>query len=222
MRALAVALLLATAAGAQVPDSLRTRPAGPPVAAPASGTAPAAVDTARTRTPRGAVTRALVLPGLGQVYNRQPLKAPIAAALVVGAVAYAVNRQQQYTTFRRAAVFAGCRVDPGVDVDPDTGERTVTDPGRVELCTETAPGYEDEWVEVGRPEFALLTRQGGVRDQARGQRDVAVLLVGVAYGVQVLDAYVFAELATFDVSEDVAVDVAPRGGRAAMSLRVRL
>ena len=59
-----------------------------------------------------------------------------------------------------------------------------------------------------------------VRDRARGQRDVGVLIVGVAYAVQALDAYVAAQLADFDVSEDLSLRLAPeRGG---LALRVRL
>ena len=78
MRWLCAALLLGALAGApdaQVADSL-ARPATPP----------AALDTL-TRTPQGAVTRALLLPGLGQVYNQQPVKAPVAAAVSAASLA---------------------------------------------------------------------------------------------------------------------------------------
>ncbi len=219
MRALALALLAALAAQAQ-PDSLLAPPivVAPPTAAVA---APPAADSVEARTSRGAVTRALLAPGLGQVYNRQPLKAPIATALVVGSVAYAINRQRQYLRFRRATVFAGCRADPGFTVD-EGGVETVTDLERVKLCTETAPDYEDEWLALGSPAFSAIGGVGGPRDRARGQRDVGVLIVAVAYAFQALDAYVAAELADFDVSEDVALglDADPRAP--GLSLTVRL
>ena len=227
MRALAVAVALAAlaaGAAAQVPDSLRTPdpPAAPaPVPAVLTRPDPAPVDTAASRRARRAVTRALLAPGLGQLYNGQPVKAPVATALVVGALAHAVNRQQQYTTYRRATVFAGCQVDPGILVNPRTGAVTI-DPDRIVRCVGEAQGYRDEWEELGAPAFAAIGSPGGPRDQARGQRDVAVLLVAVAYAAQALDAYVFAQLSGFDVSEDVAVQIDPAPGRPALSLRVRL
>ena len=184
MRALALSVLLCLSAGAQ----------------------PVATDSTSSRSPRTAVTRSLLVPGLGQLYNREPVKAPIAAALVVGAVIYAVDRQGEYVRFRRATLFAGCRAEDPSGV-----------PGRP-ACDE-APDYADEWEAL---ESAPFTSLRPVRDRARGQRDVSYLLVGVAYALQALDAYVAAELSDFDVSEDLAValEVAPH--RAGLSLRVGL
>ncbi len=188
-------LALAAAASAQPLDSLAT----PRVLA----------DTAQAsaRTPRGAVTRALLLPGLGQLYNRQPVKAVVATALVTGAVVYAVDRQRLYLRYRRAAVYAGCVQDPDSDED------------RVALCTEVAPAYADEWESLGSASFASLRP---VRDRARGQRDVSFLLVGVAYALQALDAYVAAELAGFDVSDDLAIRIDAGPGSPSVALRLRL
>ena len=200
--ALLAALALGTSASAQpAPDS---------VAAVAPAVAPALPDSAGGPTPRGAVLRALAVPGWGQVYNGQPLKAPVALAGVAGAVAYLVFNQRRYVLYRRATVFAGCRVNAG---DPETS------PDRVELCTEVAPSYEDEWRALNSREFGTLAP---IRDRARGSRDIAVVVVGVAYALQALDAYVAAELADFDVSEDLAVHLAPAAGGGLLTLRVRL
>lgn len=199
MRALRLAVLLAGFAGAasgvtaQPADTVRTASARP--------------DSADVRTPRGAVTRALLLPGLGQVYNRQPIKAPVAAALVAGSVVYAVARQRQYVRYRRATVYAGCQ--PSLGGNPDTI------PDGATVCSGLAPDYQDEWEALGSQTFPALRP---VRERVRGQRDVSVLVVAVAYAFQALDAYVAAELADFDVSEDVAVRVRPE----AVSVRVRL
>lgn len=147
------------------------------------------------------------------MYNREPVKAPIAAALVIGTVAYAVNRQRQFVRLRRAAAFAGCNASDGNPGDP------ATSPDRVEFCTEVVPDYQDEWEALGEPTFGLVRP---VRDRARGQRDVSVLLVGVAYALQALDAYVAAELSDFDVSEDLSLGLEAESGRTAVALRVRL
>ena len=206
-RLVLVALAVAAGeAGAQPADTLAAPvvlPTAPPVAT---------ADSSRQRTPRGAVTRALLAPGLGQVYNHQPVKAPIAAALVVGGVAYAVDRQRRYRRIQQATIYAGCNPDDPRG-DPDST------PDRVDLCPEALTEYEDEWVAEGSKQFAALT---GPRDRARGQRDVSVLVAVVAYAFQAFDAYVFAELAGFDVSEDVAVSAEPGPGPPTLSLRVRL
>ena len=97
------------------------------VSAQPSDTTATVLDSAAVRTPRGAVTRALLLPGLGQVYNRQYVKAPIVVVGMAGTVAYAVWRQRRYEFYRRAALYAGCVQNPG------------STPERVELSTEVAP-----------------------------------------------------------------------------------
>ena len=204
----ALAVVVGGTAGvrAQPVDTLatpRVLPSAPPVAL---------ADSGRQRTPRGAVTRALLVPGLGQVYNRQPVKAPIAAALVVGGVAYAVDRQRRYRRIQRATIYAGCNPDDP-NGDPDST------PDRVDLCPDALADYQDEWVAEGSKQFAALT---GPRNTARGRRDVGVLVAVVAYAFQAFDAYVFAELADFDVSEDVALSAEPGPGSPTLSLRVRL
>ena len=175
------------------------------VAAPPPPLPPAVPDSSALPSPGGAVVRAVAVPGWGQVYAGQPLKAPFATAAVVGAVVYAVSRQRQYLRFRRAARYAGCvQVPDRIDFD--------------EECTDDVlAATVDEYEALGEPQFARVSE---VRDQARGQRDIAVLVVGVAYAVQALDAYVAAQLAGFDVSEDLSLRLAPeRGG---VALRVRL
>ncbi len=195
LRHVFVALLLA-AAGAATAQ-----------AQPVDTTATVVADSSHLRTPRGAVTRALLLPGLGQVYNRQYVKAPVVVAGVAGAVGYAIWRQRRYAFYRRAALFAGCEQDPD------------STPERVALCTEVAPDYQDEWESLGEPGFSSIAQ---VRNTARGQRDIGFLAVGVAYAFQVLDAYVAAELASFDVSEDVTVTLDPSTSGVALAVRVRL
>ena len=201
MRAAALALALSAAAVAQPLDSLATPPVAP--------------DSTSPRTPRGAVTRAFLLPGLGQVYNRQPLKAPVAVGAVVGAAAFAAFRQRRYVIYRRAALYAGCLADDGV---PDTpGE--MQDNERIRLCAEVAPDYLDEYQRVGEPD---LNSVQSLRDRFRGERDIGVLILFVAYGAQALDAYVAAELATFDVSEDLSIRVGSSLDTPTLALRLRL
>lgn len=195
----ALVLLGAVGAGAQTDTTAAAAPLG------------VAPDTASTpRSPRGAAVRSLAVPGWGQVYNREWVKAPVAAGLVAGAVVYAVVRQRQYLLYRRSAVYAGCEVQPG---DPEAS------PDRFAFCEASRDAYLDEWVETGEPVFAQVQP---VRDRARGQRDIAFLAVGVAYALQALDAYVAAELSGFDVSEDLSLRIVPTPDGAALAVRVGL
>ncbi|MEM1118596.1 MAG: DUF5683 domain-containing protein [Bacteroidota bacterium] len=197
MRAVLLGLLVGLAlpeADAQV-DTTATAPA----VAPAGVT----VDSTRLRSPRAAVTRAMILPGWGQVYNREWAKAPIATALAAGAIVYAVNRQRRYRLFQRSAFYAFC----------------IEEPDR-EVCTEAdVADAMDEWIETGQPTGASART---ARESLRGQRDIAFLVVGLAYAVQALDAYVAAELSGFDVSEDLSMHLVPTPQGAALGLRIDL
>lgn len=194
--------------------------AGPTVAQPVDSLAtptpvePAIALDAAARSPRGAVLRALAVPGWGQLYNRQPLKAPVAAAGVVVAAVYLADRQRQYVLYRRASVVAGCAQDPGDADDPD----------RLTFCAEAVPQYQNAFdtVNAGRTTPLTFAALRSVRAEARGQRDVGVVVVLAAYALQALDAYVTAELADFDVSEDLSIRVGPPVGAGALSVRVRL
>lgn len=205
MRRLALAAaLLAAPALAQPVDSLATP----------TPVAPALEIESDPRTPRGAVLRSLAVPGWGQLYNGQPLKAPVAAAGVVAAALYLVDRQRQYVLYRRATVVAGCLQDPGGADDPD----------RLALCQEAEAEYQDEYdqLNAGRTTPLTFSTLRSVRAQARSQRDIGVVVVLAAYALQALDAYVIAELADFDVSEDLSVRLGTPVGGHALSVRVRL
>lgn len=169
---------------------------------PPAGAALPPPDSVRVRSPRGAVRRALVAPGWGQLYNEQPAKAPFAAAAVLGTSAFAAYSQRRYTRLRRAFLYVSREQNDPAVPDPDN---------------EFARFFA-EWDATGRRP-AAVTR--ALRDNARQNRDLAVLGVGVAYALQALDAYVHAQLAGFDVSEDLAV-VLGAAPDAAIAVRVRL
>lgn len=203
-----VALALTPMAWAQSPAASDSTVASPPPASAADSTAvpalvaaPASVDS--SRTPGGAVRRALLLPGLGQVYNRQPIKTPFVVAALGGAVTYFVIQQRRTTLYRRAALYAGCQESPDREV-----------------CVETdldalLPAFE----ETGSRAAATLRT---IRDDARGSRDLAAVGIAAVYTLQVLDAYVGAELLHFDVSEDLSLRATPASDGATLALRVRL
>lgn len=170
------------------------------VAAPTSASAESPDPTGRRV--RGAVLRSLAVPGWGQLYNGEAYKAPFALGLVVGAGATGVAQQRQYLLYSRAAFYSVCVGTP---------ER------------ESCEGFEsrrEAWTEAGGDRVPTSQYQQR-RDSARGARDLAFAAVVGVYALQVLDAYVAAQLSDFDVSEDVTLSVAPRLGGAGLSLRAR-
>ncbi|MEO0558535.1 MAG: DUF5683 domain-containing protein, partial [Bacteroidota bacterium] len=161
-----------------------------------------AADTTENR-PRGAVLRSLAAPGWGQIYNGETYKAPFALGLVVGAGVYAYVQQDRYLLYRRAAYYANCLEVPGRDVCEGFERR------------------EPEYEEAGGAQFSASAYEQ-VRDSARGNRDLGIVAFVGVYALQMVDAYVAAQLADFDVSEDLSVSVVPAPGGAAAVLRVSL
>lgn len=153
-----------------------------------------------TRTPGGALRRALLLPGLGQAYNGEAYKIPFVVGALIGAGAYAAYNNDRYVLYRRAFQYQS-RVEAGVDL----GEFAE---------------FEDEWVASGSRSAAALQ---SLRTSARSSRDVAILITGLVYALQAADAFVAAELQGFDVSDDLSLRVAPEAsGGAVLTLRVGL
>lgn len=81
------------------------------------------------------------------------------------------------------------------------------------------PTYQDEYT-TGRSNADLKVLQ----DQYRKQLDLTILLTGVGYTLQVVDALVFAHLKNFDISKDISLRmqpvVLPNGG-AGMGLALK-
>ncbi|MEM1043162.1 MAG: DUF5683 domain-containing protein [Bacteroidota bacterium] len=150
--------------------------------------------------PSSVLRRSLLVPGWGQLTNRDYLKVPVVAAGVGGAVWLAVLYANRTVLYRRAAIFADC--DTGVAVPEGT-------------C-DNFEDFRDEWIEAGQP-AANVSRS--IRDDSRRNRDFSILLGTLAYALQALDAYVSAELAGFDVSDDLSLRVLPTPTGAVASLR---
>ena len=150
--------------------------------------------------PKTALRRSLIVPGWGQVSNGDYVKAGVAAAAVSGLVTLAVVNHVRTVRYRRAAIFADCTA--GTTVPPGT-------------CDDFAQ-FEDEWIEVGRLPAASSR---ALRDASRRNRDFSILLSGLAYALQALDAYVSAQLADFDVSEDLSIHLTPAPTGVTASLR---
>ena len=152
--------------------------------------------------PRKALWRASALPGWGQYYNRQYIKIPFVVAGLGGLTAALIQTNSNLLLYRHAALFRLSQERGGENAYPQ---------------------FEDEYQEVigdigGEVSSAALRRE---RDRFRRLRDLSAIGLGLYYGLTVIDAYVSAHLVTFDVGEDLSMQVAPTYDGVAATLRMR-
>lgn len=165
VRWVAVAVLLATAnvTYAQDTDSMVVDPAA-----------------RSSHSPTGALWRSALVPGLGQIYNRQPIKTPIIVAALAGLTVMAVHNDNQFDLYNRAYLYGAY-----LNEEPHP-----------------FPDYESDYLRFpGVSTSALRAR----RDGFRRNRDMTIIGIVLAYGLNVLDAYVNGHLYDFDVDEDLTV-----------------
>ena len=155
----------------------------------------------RQISPRQAAIRSLILPGLGQLYNRQYWKLPVVyGSLSVAIVIYTWN-QHLYTQY-----LAGYR----------EAYNSLTLNPRYNAKTAIVDGQE-------------LTVQSLKRttDHYRRQRDLTVIFTVLGWALNAVEANVAAHLKTFDVSDDLSMRVEPHvfsvpGMGLALGIRVAL
>ena len=153
-------------------------------------------DSAWLPSPSGALRRSLILPGWGQIYNKQYIKAPIVVAALAGLIGVTVHGHNRARLFRHAAIYDDCLNEtPGVPPD---------------ACA-NFERYESDFYRADALTAGPLTAQSArvLRDQFRRQRDLMGLITILVYGLQALDAYVAAELADFDIGEDLYLRMSP-------------
>lgn len=158
-------------------------------------------------SPRGALWRAAVLPGWGQAYNGQFVKLPFVYAALGGLAATAVVLNDRYLLYRHAYQFKAFEeITPEGEPNP----RQSFEADYLRLL--------DRLGLTSLPSSAIRP----TRNSLRRNRDLTILGIGVVYGLSILDAYVSAHLADFDISEDLTVSVFPTVGGVRTSVRVSL
>lgn len=139
-------------------------------------------DSIPKHDPRKATRRSAIIPGWGQAYNHQYWKIPIVyAALSIPAILYIYNNN--YYNITKFAYEARYQEAQG-----DNSNVKYIDPQLKNLGISSLQNY---------------------RNSFRRDRDYSILWFLVAWGLQVVDATVFAHLKTFDVSNDLSMSVTP-------------
>ncbi len=131
---------------------------------------------------------ALVIPGGGQIYNRKYWKLPIVYGGFVGCM-YAYNwNGQMYKDYRQAYLDI-------MDSDPNTN--SYEDFFR--------PGYN---FEANKEYLKNVFKKR--KDRYRRWRDMSIFAFIGVYALSVIDAYVDAQLASFDINDDVNINLEPQ------------
>lgn len=126
--------------------------------------------------PRKVMRRSVVLPGWGQYTNRQFWKIPIVYGLMGGLSYYAYYAHTRYSGYRAAFYNA--------------------DPANTDFRFGATPA----WVDPNAPPQFYRTS----RDFFRNRRDFLIVTVVFAYVLNFVDAYVYAHMRDFDVSDDLS------------------
>ena len=131
---------------------------------------------------------ALIIPGGGQIYNKKFWKLPIVYGGFVGCL-YAYNwNGQMYKDYRQAYLDI-------MDSDPNT----------------------DSFKDFFRPGFNYEANMDYLKkvfkrrkDLYRRWRDMSIFAFIGVYAVSVIDAYVDAQLSSFDITEDINLSIEPQ------------
>lgn len=128
--------------------------------------------------PQKVLRRSLIIPGWGQVTNKQAWKVPIVYGVLGGLTYYSVYLHKQYHDYR-AAFY---------NINPNTPDDNKYGP---------TPSYI--------PENSNLNSLRENRNFYRNRRDLVYVFIGLSYALNAIDAYVFAHLRPFDVSDDLSM-----------------
>lgn len=158
--------------------------------------------------PRQATIRSLILPGLGQIYNRQYYKLPF----IYGGFATIGYFFMRYRKLSLEAEEGYRLLLYGRLVTPEQQVSTV--PGIPESITQTITipaQYEKvDQVLIGNNLFGPRTEGAkGAYDFYRRYRDLNTILFAVLWAVNAVEANVASHLKTFDLSDDISMRVEP-------------
>ncbi len=126
-------------------------------------------------SPRSVLFQSMMIPGWGQITNRQAWKVPIIYGAFAGIGYYTHYLHEEYKDYR-AAYYNSFPENDDLRFGP-TPERL---------------------------EGVNANQLQSNRNSLRNQRDFMFVVMGLAYGLNVLDAYVFAHMRSFDVSDDLS------------------
>ncbi|MDR0546418.1 MAG: DUF5683 domain-containing protein [Dysgonamonadaceae bacterium] len=141
--------------------------------------------------PNKAVLYSALFPGLGQIYNRKYWKLPIVYGGFLGC-AYAITwNGTTYTGYKNAYH----------DISTNSGDSWKN------YLPYYAKDNPDAWLESYRSNFTSQLKNA--RDFHRRNLELSVIVTVGLYALCMIDAYVDAQLFSFDISDDLSMKVDP-------------
>ncbi|MBQ9822524.1 MAG: hypothetical protein IJM58_10410 [Muribaculaceae bacterium] len=138
--------------------------------------------------PQRALWLSALCPGLGQIYNRRYWKLPIVVGAFVGLTYGASWNNRMYKDYSK-----GYR--DVLDDDPETRSYMDFFP----------PTVQESDLDMAWLQKTMKSK----RDYYRRYREICVIAMVGVYLINIVDAYVDASLAHFDISPDLSLDVSP-------------
>lgn len=161
----------------------------------------AAKENVRPHSPHRATIYAMVLPGLGQVYNRQWWKLPILYG-GVGATVYGIGWNS-----RNLKKYKSAYIDYSLYVEEKAKNPEIPYPEN--------PSWEKVYLGGGVENFTAQ-QQANFQTQLKNRktnfkrnRDLLYIVMGGIYAIQIIDACVFAHFYDFEINEDLSLNVQP-------------
>lgn len=143
--------------------------------------------------PKKALFYSMLVPGLGQIYNRKYWKVPIVYA-GYAALIYAISwNGAYYNSYKKEYISIA-------DEDPLTEDYVNRIPSGEDVAAFKANSSDMAWLEQ------VLNQK---RQSYRYNRDLSIIGIVAFYGITILDAYVDAQLYDFDISPDLSLRVEP-------------
>lgn len=136
------------------------------------------VESEQYPEPKQVMFKSLIVPGWGQWINNQIWKIPLVYAALGGLTYYSIHLNKQYHDYR--AAFYNNEYEEGND-----------------RPFGPTPAY------LQNITSSQSLKQA--RNYYRNRRDFIYVTIGLAYGLNALDAYVFAHMRTFDVSDNLSL-----------------
>lgn len=141
----------------------------------------------------------LVLPGLGQAYNRKYWKIPVIYAGFGAMIYFIADNRSEYKKFSAAYDY----IEEYGNTTSDDGTTTPPDDGTT-LPDEDIPEPPNEYAEL-----YSSTQLKSARDLYRRNLDFSYILTGLWYLLNVVDASVDAHLFEFEVNDNLTLRVEP-------------
>lgn len=152
-------------------------------------------------SPHRATIYAMVLPGLGQVYNRQWWKLPILYG-GVGATVYGISWNSRNLKKYKSAYIDYSRYLEDKSKNPD-------------LPYPENPSWEKVYLGgsvenfTSQQQMNFQTQLKNRKTNFKRNRDLLYIVMGGIYAIQIIDACVFAHFYDFEINEDLSLNVQP-------------